>query len=217
MESQTKLFDSTKEFTIKILSGGEKVCTVRFPTDDEWMQRASRRRTISTCSGANKTRSKVVNGDALDAELFAKIRLTDGETTTFDEAEASAVISRLEQVTVRACARGRQVSHHLGSAGADHRAPAQDAAARRRGRLRRRVCLGDGRAPRERDSRQPRSLWKALRQDLHLVDGFAGAVPIVHKDGRRVRSHLRIARDGRRHRPGKLKPGEWPDSPVCGF
>jgi hypothetical protein len=183
MESQTKLFDSTKEFTIKILSGGEKVCTVRFPTDDEWMQRASRRKTIQHMLGRNKTRSKVVNGDALDAELFAKIRLADGETTTFDEAEASAVIARIEQVTVKSIVReGDKFRITLAVPGAitEHllRMPLRvdaDAYADES------VSVTGGR--RENEIRVNLDPAGRLYDKICISStGYAGAVPIVHKD-----------------------------------
>ncbi len=36
------MFNQTKEFVVKIFSGGERVCTVRFRTDEEWCERTQK-------------------------------------------------------------------------------------------------------------------------------------------------------------------------------
>ena len=47
MEAEKKTgFDASKPFVVPILSGGEKRCEVRFPSDDEWCAWARAQRTL---------------------------------------------------------------------------------------------------------------------------------------------------------------------------
>jgi hypothetical protein len=48
METENKVgFDASKPFVVPILSGGEKSCEVRFPSDEEWCAWARAQRTVS--------------------------------------------------------------------------------------------------------------------------------------------------------------------------
>jgi hypothetical protein len=98
------MFNSQAEFQIKILSGGEKSCLLRWPTDREWADVTRKRKVFRESIGRGKSQSRVLGVESSAAELFAKIRLDqDGEV--FDEAEASAAISKLERCRVVACER----------------------------------------------------------------------------------------------------------------
>src|SRR6204780_3415419 len=94
MESETKTgFDATKPFVVPILSGGEKSCEVRFPTDEEWCAWARAQRTVRHFLGRGKSHSEDVDLLKINAELFAKIR-TDKDGPEFDDAEAGMVVGR---------------------------------------------------------------------------------------------------------------------------
>ena len=82
-----------------ILSGGEKRCEVRFPSDAEWCAWARAQRTIRHFLGRGKSQSEDVDLSKVNAELFTKIR-TDHEGPEFDEAEAGMVIGRIERCNV---------------------------------------------------------------------------------------------------------------------
>ena len=99
-ESQNKvrLFDAGKDFEVPVFSGEEKRCTVRYPTDAEWIARAAGHRTIYDSLGRGKTRARVLNTERVDGELFAKIRKDDGPE--FTGAEASSVLERLQRAQV---------------------------------------------------------------------------------------------------------------------
>ena len=84
---------------VPILSGGEKRCEVRFPTDDEWCSWARGQRTIRHFLGRGKSQSEDVDLPKINAELFAKIRI-DKDGPEFDDAEAGMVIGRVERCTV---------------------------------------------------------------------------------------------------------------------
>jgi hypothetical protein len=97
-------FSSNAEFEIHILSGGEKRCILRWPTDDEWCQLTRKRKVLRESIGRGKSQSRVLGAEASAAELFTKVRI-DQDGTPFDEAEASAAISKLERCRVVACER----------------------------------------------------------------------------------------------------------------
>jgi len=95
----TTVFDATKIFDVPIMSGGEKRCQVRFPTDAEWCNWARAQRTIRHFLGRGKSQSEEVDLPRINAELFAKIRV-DENGPEFDEAEAGMVIGRIERAVV---------------------------------------------------------------------------------------------------------------------
>jgi len=98
------MFNSAAEFEIPILSGGVKKCVCRFPTDEEWCQLTRKRKVLRESIGRGKSQSRVLGAEASAAELFAKIRI-DQDGQAFDEAEASAAISKLERCRVVSCER----------------------------------------------------------------------------------------------------------------
>lgn len=95
------MFDSAKPIQIRIKSGGEKVCTVRFPTDEEWSARSRALRIVRHSLGRGQTKTETLNAERIDAELFQKIRTDSGPV--FDEAEAAKVISLIERANVIEC------------------------------------------------------------------------------------------------------------------
>ncbi len=178
------MFDQTKEFVVKILSGSEKLCTVRFPSDEEWCARTRAQRAIRRILGRGKSQYEVTNAEEADAELFAKIR-QDKDGAEFDAAEAAKVIERLERCQVVDVERqgdrfriemkvpGAHVVHVL-------KIPTQ------------KDVLDYGRASvRAIDGRRQQEIRLALEPSAELwakvkagVEGYANpdAVPIVHKD-----------------------------------
>jgi len=93
------MFDRSKEFVVKIISGGVKSCLLRFPTDAEFCDRARRQRTIRHFLGRGKSKTTDLNTEAVDLQLFAALRVEqDGQS--FDAAEASAFIGRLDLADV---------------------------------------------------------------------------------------------------------------------
>ena len=61
MEETTKaVFDAAKLLVVPILSGGEKSCEVRFPSDEEWCSWARAQRTCGTSSDAESRRARTL-------------------------------------------------------------------------------------------------------------------------------------------------------------
>lgn len=98
------MFDRNKEFIVRILSGEEKRCTVRFPTDAEWAERTRKRRVIRRNIGRGQTEVEVPDPTGPDSDLFAKI-CSNGDAEHFNEAERAKVIRRLERCEVIAAER----------------------------------------------------------------------------------------------------------------
>jgi len=178
-----RLFDVSAEFRIRILSEGEKWCTVRFPTDEEWCERQRRQRTIRQSIGRQKAKYAVVGIEESSLELFRQIRLDD-DGPEFNAAEATKVISRLERCEVTDVVRegdkvriemavpGARVSHVL-------KLPNQaDVLAYSRASL----TATEGRHGRSelRLSLEPGG--ELYDKIVVKTEGYAGAVPIVHKD-----------------------------------
>jgi hypothetical protein len=181
MEQSKPIFDATKPFVVPILSGGEKRCEVRFPSDDEWAAWARSQRTVRNFLGRGKSQSRDLNMEEANVALFEKIRL-DKDGPEFDEAEAGMVIGRIERCTITSIERdgnnyviemkvpGARVTHVLrmptAKEMADHdRASVSVVAARRS--VETRAFLEPG---------------GELYDKLHVShEGYAGAVPLNHK------------------------------------
>ena len=182
MDVQTKpVFDAAKPLVVPILSGGEKSCEVRFPTDAEWCGWARAQRTIRHFLGRGKSQSEDVELPRINAELFGKIRL-DKDGPEFDEAEAGMVIGRVERCTVTGVDRegvnyrigmkvpGARVEHVLRMPTAkemqDHDRASTSVVAARRSIETRAFLEPSG----------------ALYAKLHVShEGYAGDVPIIHQ------------------------------------
>jgi hypothetical protein len=183
MEPQKqRLFDASKQYEVPIISGGEKRCTVRFPSDEEWIARAAKQRTIQHILGRGKTRAETLNAEQIDAELFGKIRV-DRDGPEFDAAEAAAVIARLERAQILEVYRvgdGFKITMRVPGAVTEHilKMPKRgdvDAYAAAS------MSVTSGR--RQQEIRVNLAPSGELYDAIHTShSGYAGAVPIVHKD-----------------------------------
>ena len=175
------MFDATKSFVVPILSGGEKTCTVRFPTDEEWCAWARAQRTVRHFLGRGKSKSEDIDLPKINAELFKRIA-SEADGALFDEAEAGMVIGRIERATVTDVAReginfcvemrvpGARVSHVLRMPTAKEMQDHERAST---------TIVAVRRAVETRAFLEPSG---ALYDKLHVShDGYAGAVPIIHK------------------------------------
>ena len=192
------MFDANKTIEVPILSGSEKRCEVRFPSDAEWCAWARAQRTIRHFLGRGKSQSEDVDLPKINAELFTKIRL-DAGGPEFDDAEAGMVIGRIERSVVTDVERegcnyhidmkvcGARVSHVLRMPTAkeiqDHERASTSVIAARRSVETRAFLEPSG----------------VLYDKLHVShDGYDGDVPIVHKSAAvsEVIAQLSIEGDG---------------------
>lgn len=177
------MFDSRKEYEVRIPSGGIKTCVLRFPTDDQFIARTRAQRTIRRESGGVVT-SEAPNTHRANLELFEQIRI-DKDGVPFDEFEATKAIERIERIEVIGCDRageefavrmrvpGGEVVHRL-------RVPMQaDIVAYARGSVHRRDQRRE--SVTIIDLTPAGVLWGKISAG---VDGYAegSVVPITHKD-----------------------------------
>ena len=73
---------------------GAKVVRVRFPSDEEWVERQRRRKVLVKQLGRGTSETTVVNREDADAALLAKIR-TEPDGPEVDAFEASRLIEEL--------------------------------------------------------------------------------------------------------------------------
>ena len=181
MEQQPKLFDPSKTIVVPILSGGEKRCEVRYPTDEEWCAWARAQRTVRHFLGRGKSQSEDVDLPKINADLFRKIRI-DQDGPAFDDAEAGMVIGRVERSQITGIERegvnyriemkvpGARVTHVLRMPTAqemqEHERASTSVVAARRS-IETRAFLEPG---------------GKLYDKLHIShEGYANGIPIVHK------------------------------------
>jgi hypothetical protein len=174
-------FDASKPFVLSILSGGDKKCEVRFPSDEEWCEWVREQRTMQYLLGRGRSQSEEVDLPKINAQLFAEIR-TDLDGPEFDDAEASMVIGRIKRCTATKVEReginyriemkvpGAHVVHLLRIPTAkdvqDHERSSSSVVT----------------APRSIETRTFLEPSGALYDKLQIShDGYAGEVPIVHK------------------------------------
>ncbi len=91
------MFDTTLDFKIKLPSpSGLVEVTVKFPTDDQWLEYHRGRRVIERDLGRGKTEPAVLGAEAAAERLFAQIKV-DGD---LDRSQADLLIRRLADARV---------------------------------------------------------------------------------------------------------------------
>ncbi|MCL4796566.1 MAG: hypothetical protein KJZ84_18525 [Bryobacteraceae bacterium] len=99
MEQTKAVFDAARPITLKLRTPeGVKTIGVRFPTDEEWIERQRRRKVLIKQLGRGVSETVVAGGEDADAALLSKIR--QGEGADVDPFEASRVIDQLGQCDV---------------------------------------------------------------------------------------------------------------------
>ena len=95
----TPVFDASRPIAINLRTpAGVKTVRVRFPSDEEWIERQRRRKAIIKQLGRGMSETTVANGEDVDAAMVAKIR--SEETPEIDPFEAMKVIEQLAQADV---------------------------------------------------------------------------------------------------------------------
>ena len=178
------MFDASKPITIKLNTPeGVKTVRVRFPTDEEWIERQKKRKIIIKQLGRGVSETTIPDSAEADAVLLAKIRVPEENAPEVDAFEASRIIEQLSQadvddvvqagdgfrVTMRVL--GGSVSHVL-------RMPsAKDVFEYRRG-FARVLDLPYNRQELIINLAPAAALYKKL---VESTDSYAGDVPIVHQ------------------------------------
>jgi hypothetical protein len=95
------MFDSTKSIIMNLRSPeGLKSIRVRFPSDEEWIERQRRRKVIIKQLGRGVSETIIPNSEEADAALLAKIRVPEENAPEVDPFEATRIIEQLSQAEV---------------------------------------------------------------------------------------------------------------------
>jgi len=176
------MFDVEQPITIHLRTPeGVKPIRVRFPNDDEWIERQRRRKVVVKQLGRGMSETIVPDSAESDAALLAKIRLDDGGPV--DPYEASIVIDRLSQADVDEVERdGPNVRVKLRTVTGEVTHLLQIPSARDvieyRRSFARVVDLPYNRQEITINLAPAGQLWAKLAQS---TDGYSGAVPIIHQ------------------------------------
>jgi hypothetical protein len=89
------VYDLKDNIELEILTDeGIKVCAVNHPTDEQWVQRFSKRYTLIRNLGNGQSEQKPMNREAADSALLLEIQINK-EEAEFDEFEAVTLIEQL--------------------------------------------------------------------------------------------------------------------------
>jgi len=92
------MFDAAKTIAVNLRTPeGMKTIRLRFPSDEDWIERQRRRKVIIKQLGRGVSETIISGGEDADAALLAKIREGDGEVDPF---EASRIVEQLSQAEV---------------------------------------------------------------------------------------------------------------------
>jgi hypothetical protein len=95
------MFDAKQPITIHLRTpDGVKPVRVRFPTDEEWIDRQKKRKVIVKQLGRGVSETTIPDSAEADAALLAKIRLPEENALEVDAFEASRIIEQLSQADV---------------------------------------------------------------------------------------------------------------------
>jgi hypothetical protein len=176
------MIDLSKPITVPIISGTEKRVRVRFPSDGEWCERARKQRVVRHFLGRGKSQTDDDSEtDRLNAEFLARIRQgQDGPALA--PAEATLVLGKLERARVAEVEREGdayrivlktalgETLHVVGIPTAEQ------------------MLIHERQSTRTTEGRRNQEIRGFLEPSGDLYDkvvksseGYAGAVPIVHK------------------------------------
>jgi len=178
------MFDTKQPITIHLRTPeGVKPVRVRFPTDDEWIERQKKRKVIVKQLGRGVSETTIPDSAEADAALLARIRVPEENALEVDAFESSRIIEQLSQADVDDVAQagdgfrvtmrvlGGTVSHVL-------RMPsAKDVFEYRRG-FARVLDLPYNRQELIINLGPAAALYKKL---VESTEGYAGDAPIIHQ------------------------------------
>ncbi len=111
VEATEALFDATRPIALKTFGPeGIKPITLRFPTDEEWIERESRRKTIIEFTATGDTSSTVLDADEEETELLRKL-CPDSIQDDIEPMEAGRLIDQLKFSAIENEGEGLQGNH----------------------------------------------------------------------------------------------------------
>ena len=178
------MFDAKQPITMRLRTpAGIKAVRVRFPTDEEWIERQKKRKVIVKQLGRGVSETTIPDSAEADAALLSKIRVPEEAAPEVDAFEASRVIEQLSQADVDDVVQegdGFRVTMRVLGGTVTHllRMPsAKDVFEYRRG-FARVLDLPYNRQELIINLAPSAALYKKL---VESTEGYAGEVPIIHQ------------------------------------
>jgi hypothetical protein len=178
------MFDAKQPITIHLRTPeGVKPVRVRFPTDEEWIDRQKKRKVIVKQLGRGVSETTIPDSAEADAALLARIRVQEENAPEVDAFEASRIIEQLSQADVDDVIQvggGFRVTMRVLGGTASHvlRMPsAKDVFEYRRG-FARVLDLPYNRQELIINLAPAAALYKKL---VESTEGYAGDAPIIHQ------------------------------------
>jgi hypothetical protein len=101
METNEAVFDAARPIATHLRTpAGVKTVRVRFPTDEEWIDRQKKRKVIVKQLGRGVSETTIPDSQDADAALLAKIRVLEENAPDVDAFEAGRIIEQLSQADV---------------------------------------------------------------------------------------------------------------------
>ncbi len=101
MEAHPVVFDSARPIALQLRTPvGVKTVRVRFPKDEEWIERQRKRKVLVKQLGRGVSETTIPNSEDADAALLSKIRIAEEDAPEVDAFEASRVIEQLGHADV---------------------------------------------------------------------------------------------------------------------
>lgn len=180
------MFDSTATFKmeLKYSTVGPVTLELRYPNDEEWIQRVSARRMVMRRMSRGQTEVEIRPNHAKDHELYQRLALNGTPPPSISAGEATAVLDAMatceardihidgSQAVVELRVPNGMVKHTLS-------VPTMDQVLRFKAQASRTVELPMNVMESRQNLRVSGELWQECRGQ---VEGGQGAVPIVHKD-----------------------------------
>jgi hypothetical protein len=180
-EGDKSMFDANTTITIGLrTSEGKRDVTVRWPTDEEWGAHRRRRKLMQRQLGRGVTESEIESGDA-DAKLYEAIKLNGAPPLSVEESgKIVDTIALCEVLDVRLGTDDAEVDMQTVMGPVTHtlRIPTT-AAVKRMQRTVKYLNLPYNRTEIRANLEAPAALWD---QCAGRAEGYAGAVPNLHKD-----------------------------------
>ncbi|MDM7995177.1 MAG: hypothetical protein QUT30_05755 [Acidobacteriota bacterium] len=99
MSEDKSLFDANRQMEFKLQSAeGAKTVTVRFPSDQQWMERQRKRKILIKNLGRGMSETIMPDSSDFDAGLVAELRV--GEEPAIDAFEAGRILDELSRADV---------------------------------------------------------------------------------------------------------------------
>lgn len=178
------LFDVTAKFKVTVPSSdGPKSILLSFPSDEQWVTRSRRRKWITKQLGRGASEMVPIESEESDLELVGQLRLDEGGPG-ITGADATFILDQLNRCEVSGEAAFESGVYRIAllvpGATTVHTMtmPSADALMNYRRSVTRNIDLGNSKQQMTINLEAAGGLYRKIQTS---VEGYAGAVPVVHQ------------------------------------